>query len=92
MSEDARAQIEAEAAAAEAARIGGDPGPAPVADDGFPADEAQRPLVEAGQGESEGFEQAEAQLIDHASHGDQHAARRVIDDEAAQIERSEDER
>jgi hypothetical protein len=92
MSEDTRAEIETEAAAAEAANIGGDPGPAPVADDGSPADEAQRPLAEAGQGESEGVEQAEAELIDHASHGDQHAARRIIDDDAAQIERSDGER
>jgi hypothetical protein len=30
------------------------------------------PLEEAGQGESEGFELAEQDLIDHASHGDQH--------------------
>ena len=42
--------------------------------------EAQRPLTEAGQGESEGFEEAERELIEHASHGDQHAARRVIQD------------
>ncbi|MEV4419704.1 hypothetical protein AB0L40_06960 [Patulibacter sp. NPDC049589] len=34
--------------------------------------EANRPLEEAGEGESEGFELAEAELIDHASHGDQH--------------------
>ncbi len=33
--------------------------------------EADRPLEEAGEGESEGFELAEEQLIDHASHGDQ---------------------
>jgi hypothetical protein len=65
-----------EAAAAEAARIGGSP---TSEDDDF-IDEAQRPLAEAGQGESEGFEQAERQLIDHASHGDQHAARRVAED------------
>jgi L-asparaginase II len=42
--------------------------------------EAQRPLTEAGQGESEGFEEAERELIEHATHGDQHAARRVIAD------------
>ncbi|MDQ6605972.1 MAG: hypothetical protein M3Z06_05410 [Actinomycetota bacterium] len=42
--------------------------------------EAQRPLTEAGQGESEGFEEAERELIEHASHGDQHAARHVIQD------------
>jgi hypothetical protein len=43
-------------------------------------DEAQRPLEEAGQGESEGFELAERELIEHASHGDQHAARRAAED------------
>ncbi len=42
--------------------------------------EAQRPLTEAGQGESEGFEEAERELIEHASHGDQHAAGRIIQD------------
>jgi hypothetical protein len=43
-------------------------------------DDAQRPLVEAGEGEAEGFELAEQELIEHASHGDQHAARRAIED------------
>jgi hypothetical protein len=33
-------------------------------------DEAHSPLVEAGQGEAEGFEQAEQELIEHSSHGD----------------------
>jgi len=56
---------EADAAAAEAARIGG-----PAPDD--PVDDpAERPLVEAGEGESEGFELAEAELIDNAEHGDE---------------------
>lgn len=32
--------------------------------------EAMRPLREAGEGESEGFEEAEAQLIRAASHAD----------------------
>ena len=65
-------------AAAEAAQIGGRTSsePPPVED----GDEARRPLVEAGQGEAEGFEQAEQELIEHASHGDQHASRRVIED------------
>ncbi len=45
-------------------------------------DEAQRPLDEAGQGESEGFEQAKRELVEHATHGDQHAARRVLRDAA----------
>jgi hypothetical protein len=70
-----------EAAAAEAASIGGR-----VSDESPPEDAeevedpAQRPPVESGEGESEGFEQAENELIEHASHGDQHAARRVIED------------
>lgn len=63
--EDALAAEEAEAAAAEAAEIGGD----------VPADEedpALAPLAEAGEGEAEGFELAERDLEDIASHGDQH--------------------
>ena len=51
-------------AAAEAARIGGRAGD----EDDF--DPAMRPVYEAGGGESEGFEQAEADLIDNASHSD----------------------
>ncbi|MGN6871643.1 MAG: hypothetical protein ACTHMY_24875 [Solirubrobacteraceae bacterium] len=43
-------------------------------------DEAARPVLEGGGGEAEGFEQAERELIEHASHGDQHAARKVIED------------
>jgi hypothetical protein len=42
--------------------------------------EANRPLEEAGEGESEGFELAEAQLIDHASHGDLHNTTPIIRD------------
>ena len=33
-------------------------------------DEAQRPLREAGQGEAEGFELAEEDLIEHAEHAE----------------------
>jgi len=62
---DPIADEEAEAAAAEAARIGG---PTP---DGAIVDPAQRPLVEGGEGEAEGFELAEEELIENASHGDQ---------------------
>jgi len=62
---DPIAEEEADAAAAEAAKIGG-----PTPDD--PVDDpAERPLVEAGQGEAEGFEVAEAELIDNAEHGDE---------------------
>jgi hypothetical protein len=38
-------------------------------------DPALEPLIEAGEGESEGFELAEEELIEHASHGDQHSDR-----------------
>lgn len=61
---DPVAEEEAEAAASEAARIGGT-----VPDDGI--DPADRPLAEGGEGEAEGFELAEAELIDNAEHGDQ---------------------
>jgi hypothetical protein len=74
-----RAEQEAELAAAEAAAIGGRVSSEPPPAEGGPS-EAERPLVEAGQGEAEGFEQAEAELIEHASHGDQHAARQAIED------------
>ena len=54
---------EADAAAAEAAEIGGRAG-----DEGL--DPAERPLVEAGEGEAEGFELAEADLIENAEHAE----------------------
>jgi len=58
-------QAEVDAAAAEAANIGGGPteyaGPT-----GEPATESWRPLAESGQGESEGQEQAEAELTENA--------------------------
>jgi hypothetical protein len=62
---DPIAEEEAEAAAAEAAEIGG-----PAPDDPID-DPAERPLVEGGEGQAEGFELAEAELIDNASHGNQ---------------------
>lgn len=74
-----RAEEEAERAAAEAGAIGGRPSSDPAPADGA-TPEAERPLVEAGQGEAEGFEQAERELIEHASHGDQHAARQALED------------
>jgi hypothetical protein len=40
----------------------------------------QAPLDEAGEGESEGFELAEQELVDHASHGDQHGTAPIIAD------------
>jgi len=66
-------QDETDAAAAEAARIGGVAGDEQL-------DPARRPVVEGGGGEAEGFEEAEEALIEHASHGDQQAAHAVIHD------------
>jgi hypothetical protein len=45
-----------------------------------PVDPALQPLIEAGQGESEGFEQSDAALIDHARHGDQHGTEPITGD------------
>jgi hypothetical protein len=54
---------EEDAAAREAGRIGGRSGMEDVP-------EEERPLAEAGEGESEGFEQAEELLEERASHED----------------------
>lgn len=54
---------EEDAAAAEAARIGGRSGMEDM-------DEAERSAAEHGGGEAEGFEEAEKLLEDQASHGD----------------------
>lgn len=42
--------------------------------------EERRAVEEAGGGESEGFEQAEQELIDHASHGDDHGTAAITRD------------
>jgi hypothetical protein len=42
--------------------------------------EERRAVEEAGGGESEGFELAEQELIDHASHGDEHRPSRIMRD------------
>jgi hypothetical protein len=42
-----------------------------------PKDPAMLPVLEAGGGESEGFEMAEQQLIEHASHGDDGGTARI---------------
>ncbi len=63
--EDEARIVEEEAEAAEeAAKIGG---AVPQDSD----DPARQPLVEAGEGEAEGFELAEEQLEDNAAHGNQ---------------------
>jgi hypothetical protein len=67
-------QEEIDAAAAEAARIGGIAGDEDL-------DPAERPLIEAGSGESEGFEQTREVLIEHASHADQQSAHAILHDQ-----------
>jgi hypothetical protein len=81
MSEDSDYErAEVDAAAAEAAGIGGVVGDEEI-------DPAQRPVIEGGGGVAEGFEQAEQALIEHASHGDQHAAHAILHDRGLPEER-----
>jgi hypothetical protein len=74
---------EEQAAAREAGQIGGRvPGMERI-------DPAQRAPLESGEGVSEGFELAEEDLIEHASHGDQQSARvpyHLRDDRAEETE------
>jgi hypothetical protein len=65
--EDAQAEL----AGSEAAAIGGRAGDQDLAPE-------LRPLIEAGEGESEGFDEAERLLVEHASHGDQQSAHAVL--------------
>ncbi|MGP0100638.1 MAG: hypothetical protein ACLPUT_03320 [Solirubrobacteraceae bacterium] len=48
--------------------------------------EERRAVEEAGGGESEGFELAERELIEHASHGDEHTPARIMLDAASEVE------
>ena len=64
MEDQRRVEEEEEAAAREAASIGGEAGDEDL-------DPADRPVIEGGGGVAEGFEQAEDDLIEHASHGDE---------------------
>ncbi|HEX5307635.1 MAG TPA: hypothetical protein VFW38_00995 [Solirubrobacteraceae bacterium] len=68
-------QEETDLAASEAAMIGG------VAGDET-RDPSERAVREGGGGEAEGFEEAEAALIEHASHGDQQSAHAILHDAA----------
>jgi hypothetical protein len=72
---------QAELAAREAASIGGSA--TTEERPGEKRDEAMRPVVEAGGGEAEGFEQSERLLIERASHGDQQSAHTVLHDVTA---------
>ncbi len=78
----AQERIEQEelAAAREAGAIGGVAGDEDL-------DPARRPVQEGGGGEAEGFEEAEAFLIEHASHGDQQSAHAVLHDQGRSEER-----
>src|SRR3954449_6075790 len=87
-----------EAAASEAAHIGGEPGVDPGYDDdpdrpGVSADPARRPVEEAGGGEAEGFELAEAELIDRAENprgpSPQADRERISEDDRAENEYGE---
>jgi hypothetical protein len=48
-----------------------------------------RAVEEAGGGESEGFELAEEELIEHTSHGDEHSSARITRDAAAETEQDD---
>jgi hypothetical protein len=61
--EDPLLRREERAAGAEAGAIGG-------RRPNYEGDEADRPLEEAGEGEAEGFELAERDLVETASHGE----------------------
>lgn len=83
--EDPLLRREEAAAAREAGGIGG-PTPEYEGEDGEPANEAERPLVEGGEGVEEGFEVAESDLRDAATHaGNRYdpAARDFVDEESA---------
>lgn len=61
--DDPLVRREERAAAAEAARVGGQ-GP------DYEGDEAERPLDEGGEGVAEGFEESERELMESAEHGE----------------------
>lgn len=47
-------------------------------------------VEEAGGGQSEGFELAEKELIEHTSHGDEHAPARITQDASREAEEPAD--
>ncbi|HWF71913.1 MAG TPA: hypothetical protein VG186_01135 [Solirubrobacteraceae bacterium] len=54
--------------------------PDPIMDRARRHREERRAVEEAGGGQSEGFELAEQDLIEHASHGDDHTPSRIMQD------------
>jgi hypothetical protein len=53
--------------------------------------EERRAVEEAGGGESEGFELAEEELVEHTSHGDEHAPSKIMRDASAETDADEQE-
>ena len=51
--------------------------------------EERRAVEEAGGGVSEGFELAEQELIEHASHGDEHSTGPIVRDAFEEAEQSD---
>jgi hypothetical protein len=45
-----------------------------------PYDPAMQPVIDAGGGVAEGFEQSEAELIDNATHADDGGTERILED------------
>jgi hypothetical protein len=62
--------------------------PDPIADLSTRRREERQAVEEGGGGESEGFELAEQELIDHASHGDLHSPFRIVRDAGPEEEPS----
>jgi hypothetical protein len=57
-----------------------DPPAEPIMDRAARHREERRAVEEAGGGQAEGFELAEQDLIEHASHGDEHTPSRIMQD------------
>jgi hypothetical protein len=53
--------------------------------------EERRAVEEGGGGESEGFELAEQELIEHSSHGDSHSPSKIMRDAAEETEGDDQE-
>jgi hypothetical protein len=64
--------------------------PDPIMDRAERHREERRAVEEAGGGQSEGFELAEQDLIEHASHGDEHTPSRIMQDAGSLDEESSD--
>jgi hypothetical protein len=64
-------------------------GPDPIADLAARRREERMPVEEGGGGQAEGFELSEQELIEHASHGDEHNPFRIIRDAGPEEEESD---